>query len=114
MNSAKSGFSLIEAVITFVLIAIISVVALSFFVYCTRMAIQNDARMVAANFARSTMEGLYKLDYNDARLNPQIDTSQALPVGSVLSRYPTTPSRTYTITDAGDYKLITVKVTWNQ
>jgi len=115
MKNTKAGFSLVEAVITITLIAIAAVTALSFIVYCDRLALQADARIAAANFARETMENLYKRDYRDTILNVTIaPISDPLPAGTALNRYPFTPSRRYTVTDMGDYKLITVKVTWNQ
>ena len=123
MRNTKAGFSLIEAVITVMLIAIVAVAALSIFAYCYRLALQADARIVAANFARETMEGLYKKDYGDTGLNETVTHADPLPAGTefgggFLGRYPTA-TREYTIAEnaateqSSDYKLITVTMTWS-
>ncbi len=132
MKKTKAGFSLIEAVIAVVLIAIAAVTALSFIVYCNCFALQADARITAANFARETMEGLYKRDYGDINLTAPvypITGTDPLPAGTAfgsgfLARHTTatrTPTRTYTVAENTDYKatpvvnykLITVTVKWN-
>ena len=120
MKNAKSGFSLIEIVITALIIAIAALTALSFIVYCDRLTLQSDAHITAANFTRETMEDLYKRDYRDTILNATIDQSHGLPTGSdfgsgFLARYPTA-TRKYTITEntGYGYKLITVKTKWDQ
>jgi type II secretory pathway pseudopilin PulG len=118
MKNAKAGFSLLEAVIAIVIIVVAAVTALSYLVYCNRFASRTDARIVAANFARETMEGLYKKHYSDASL--KITTGEGveafLPEASsfgeeFLRRYPNA-TRRYTVTDMGSYKLIKVKVEW--
>jgi type II secretory pathway pseudopilin PulG len=113
MKNTKAGFSLVEAILTIILIAIAAVVALPYLVYCSHFALQTDARMAAANLARGTVEGLYKRAYNDAGLNPTTGTPDSLAGTVFLSRYPTA-ARNYTISDKGDYKLITATVTWDQ
>ena len=120
MKNAKAGFSLIEVLITIALIAIVAVTALSFIVYCDRLALQADTRIVAANFVRETTEVLYKKDYRDISLSATTGDglSDPLPTdpafgSGFISRYPIA-ARTYTVTDNSDYKLITVKVTWSR
>ena len=120
MKNTKAGFSLIEVVITTLLIAIAAVTALSFIVYCDRLTLQADARVTAANFAREKMEDLYKKDYRDASLNETGGTSYPLPVspafgGGFHDRYPTA-AREYTVNEntGYGYKLITVKTKWDQ
>ena len=78
---------------------------------------QAGRRTIAANFVRETMEDLYKREYGDTGLNATVDQPYPLPAGTAfggefLARYPTA-TRKYTITENPDYKLITVKVTWN-
>ena len=120
MKNTKAGFSLIEVVITALLIAIAAVTALSFIVYCDRLTLQADARITAANFARQTMERFYKRNYEDIRLNETGGTLHPLPAsptfgGGFRDRYPTA-AREYTVTEntGYGYKLITTKVKWNQ
>jgi len=120
MKNIKAGFSLIEAILAIILIVITAVGAFSYMVYCSRLTLQADTRIVAANFARETVEDLYKRNYSDPRLNETTgdglsDPLPSAPVfgGAFRSRHPTA-TRKYTIDDMGDYKLITVKVTWDQ
>ena len=118
MKNTKTGFSLIEAIMAIILIAIAVVGSLSYMAYCNRLTLQANARIVAANFARETMEGLYKKDYPGLGVTTGDGLSDPLPGatafgGAFLSRYPTA-TRKYTITDMGGYKLIIAKVTWDQ
>ncbi|MCX5667779.1 MAG: prepilin-type N-terminal cleavage/methylation domain-containing protein [Candidatus Omnitrophica bacterium] len=118
MKNTKAGFSLIEVIIAIILIAIAAIGALSYIVYCNHLTLQVSARIVAANFARETMEGLYKKDYPGLNVTAGDGLSDPLPGatafgGAFLSRY-STATRKYTITDMGGYKLIIAKVTWDQ
>lgn len=118
MKNRRAGFSIIEATVAAIIIAIIAVVALLSMMYCNRIALQADERLTAANFARETIEKLYKKDYSSSELNAVVDAPDALPTGTefgseFLKKYPTA-TRTYTVTDKPDYKLITVKVSWTR
>jgi len=53
------GFTLIEAVVGAVLIAITAVLAFEFFVYCQRFSERTENSLVALNQAREAMERVY-------------------------------------------------------
>ena len=109
MRNSGTGFSLLEIMITVILIAIVAVSAFAFLVYCGHFTAQTDAKMTAANFARETMEDLYMINYNSLPSNG----SPALPTGSRLhDSYNGT--RIYAVTDKADYKMIAVTVSWSQ
>ena len=115
--------SLIEVIVAAMLIAIAALSALSFLVYCSRLAMRTNLRITAANFARETMEGLYKKDYGSSYLKETkaegtvIPKDDPLPTGSEFGsklRDQYGGTRSYTVIDKGDYKIVTVKVNWNQ
>ena len=134
MKNRRTGVSLIELMISVVLIAIVAVMALKFLIYCDAFAMKADAKIAAENFARETMEGLYQKQYADAALttgsyDAGTTSSLALPAGTnfgsrLRNRYPTSNTNTMRIYTVGSeqtdtltntqYKVITVTVTWQQ
>lgn len=113
---SRRGFTLVELIVAMMLISIIIVVGLQFLVYCQRFIIKSGTKLVAANFARETMEELYQDDYYSASLDVGAE-SKPLPTGvefasNLADQYG--GSRECTVTEDADYKVITVTVEWDE
>jgi len=110
----KHGFTLIEVLVGMILVVIISLTGLGFLVHCERLLLKPELRLMAANFGRETIEGLYWADYTN--LPEQTDTQDTFPpqtnFGEGGGTYNWT--RAYSVASKQDYKLITVTVTYNR
>jgi len=100
------GFTLIEAMISLVVVAVL---ALALFAYCAcypQSVIKINRQLMAANLAREVMEQLYW----SRDLTTPVDAS--IPAGALGQGSHTT--RSYSVTDdsTGDYKIITTTVGW--
>lgn len=105
MRDYKRGLTLIEIILSIVLIAIVAITALGFLVYCGRFAVQAGTKITASNFARETMEDHYWDD--------------TLVTESVQDNLPGNRTRTYSVSDPVDgpngsqYRVTNVTIHWN-
>ena len=128
MKNHRRGFTLVEIMLSIVLIAIAAIAGLAFLVFCDRFAMKADSRIMAANFAREKMEDLYMCDCSDSKLDIPAGktTTGFLPdpnplpndyQGFIITHPQYAPARTYAVSDdAGSYahKVIAVTMGWNQ
>lgn len=119
MGKNVKGFTLVEAIVTIIIIAITSVVVLEFFVKFSTIIKQSELKFVAANFARETIEELYLKSYSDTALNPITDADDGLPVMGGINGSPAGllrdvygGTRAYSIVQGTNYKVITATVRW--
>ena len=63
MKNEHAGVTLVELMMTIMLIAIVAVTGLAFLTYCDRYAMIAYSKVAAANLARETMEGCYMTEY---------------------------------------------------
>jgi len=108
MNSDKNkGFSLLEVLVTMIIIAITVISSFEFYAFCMRRLIMN-ARLssIATDLGQETMEKMYFLSLGDSNL---INSSEAL---NLEAGRPGT--RSCNITAKPDYSIIETKVTWTQ
>lgn len=73
----REGFSLVEVLLSLVILSIIVVTFLDFFVFTNKTAVKNNDQLIAIHLAKSTMERI-KLDpfsFIDAPVNNQNLTS---------------------------------------
>jgi prepilin-type N-terminal cleavage/methylation domain-containing protein len=111
------GLTLIELIISIIIVSVISVASFEFFRHCQRFIVDAEIRLGAANFARETME-LSSRSW-DAQISDtagwQPDTP--LPTGGGFGRIRDDygGTREYRVQDGstGEYKVIEVKVDWN-
>ena len=103
VRTTNDGFTLVELLIGMVIIAVVSVMALSFLVYCEKLLLSPELRLIAANKAREKMEGLYWLDYG---------ASGGSDSGTLDGTYKWT--RNWTVSQKTDYAVITVTVDCNR
>lgn len=129
MKIKNSGFSLVEVIISIMLIAVIIITSFQFLIHCESFAMKADAKIAATYFARETLEDLCQKPYTDESLaqgdhDATNTPSLALPTGAAFGsrlcdRYGGT--RTYTVgeekTDdltGTNYRVIEVTVAWNE
>jgi len=118
MTHNRKGVTLVELMITIVVIAIAVVGSLEFFKFCQKNFIINSTlKLMASDFARETMEDLYYRDPDDLDLITPKDVS--LPsTGDFATLADKGGSRSYTVTQGTDaihgtkYKVITITVDW--
>lgn len=107
MRDNKKGLTLIEIILSIVLIAIVAITALGFLVYCGRFAMRTGTRITASNFAREMMEDRYWNDYT------------TLVTGNVVDNLPGNRTRTYAVSNpvngpnGGQYRVTSVTIHWN-
>ncbi|MEE9500429.1 MAG: type II secretion system protein [Candidatus Omnitrophota bacterium] len=112
------GFTVIEMLVSIILIAIISVGAFEFFGHCRRFIVDTELRLSAANFSRETMEGhSWNFEITNTT-NSDWEDDAALPTGEefgsrLYEEY--SGARQYKVETSadGDYNIIEVKVSWN-
>jgi len=99
------GFTLIEVMVTIIIITTILVGAFEFFRHCQRFIVDPELRLIAINYALETME-----DCCWTIANPPL---VPLPAGTLRDLY--AGARTYTITpdSTNNYDIIEVIVDWN-
>ncbi|MEI6863382.1 MAG: prepilin-type N-terminal cleavage/methylation domain-containing protein [Candidatus Omnitrophota bacterium] len=122
MKNNNAGMTLVEIIVAVLLITITTVGSLQFLIYCNKFAFGADTKIMASNFARETMEGLYRESYDlliPGSYPATVVTGQGFDTSSLCTQYGGT--RTYSISPVlhdsvtnTDYKTITVTVTWNQ
>ncbi|MDD5135862.1 MAG: prepilin-type N-terminal cleavage/methylation domain-containing protein [Candidatus Omnitrophica bacterium] len=116
MKNKKAGMTLIEIIVAVIIIAIAGITSFQFLVYCDKLVMQANSKIVAANFAREIAETLYQKDY-DALVSgsgypagiPALGVRLYKGVGS----YDIGTEQVDALTNT-QYKVITVTVTWNQ
>ena len=116
------GTTLLEVIITMIIIVVIAIVGLEFIRQCSLIVRKAELRLIAANFAREKMEELYMTNYG--HLFPGAYTSNWLPENVFTPPFLLAPLRniysgdgSYTVEidkDAAnnEYKIITSTVTW--
>ena len=118
----KKAATLVELVVTMVLLCVVVVSAFSAYAYISAYSMRADNYAFATEFLCQTLETLSSYGYNHPALselladNPHADV---LPVCNLRDKYNGT--RRYTVSQAtwdpnfvdSFYKLITVTVTWN-
>lgn len=114
INKKFGGFTLIEAIAACCLVAFIVVAGFSFYPYYKQSLIRAEMRLAALNLARSTMEALCWDSTDVANTNGELNSPIQTADLGVLAKA-TNPIRLYSITtdSTGNYKIITVRVTWN-
>jgi len=105
----KKGFTLIEAMVAMVLIAVVVVANFEFFRYSYRLINYAELRIKASNLARETMEELYwnpdLADTNGDSMDYNFEESDQFRVDH-------SGARIHSVNDTNDYKVITVTVKW--
>jgi Tfp pilus assembly protein PilE len=130
----RKGQTLFEAILAVIIVAVIAMVVMEFYVTNKRLIQRNKLRVMAANFARETMESLYTKSLTDIEtipFNAQIKRTTDMPdfpyKASVPLGLPSSttdmpslgelkkhnPQRYFTVTHHDVYDVITVTVTWN-
>ena len=109
-----TGFSFVELMVGIIVVAAVSVTALEFLVHCQRLVLVPRLRLMAVNFARETMEGLYQQPYIELTTPSaaELELPTGGEIGVLRDRYGGT--RNCTITDVDNYKVITVTVSWQR
>ena len=114
----KKAFSLVEIIVSIVLITITAICTLEFLRYATQAVKKNDMRAEATYFAIETMEK----QYLNSQVVPQANVQDALPTaggvgtsGELHNTY--SGSRSYNVTagrNGAPYGVLKVTVAWNQ
>lgn len=107
---------MVEIIVAITLIAIVSVTSLAFYSFTAHFGSLTNLRLMAANFARQTMERQYMKTYANLTLGgPYSDSLPTSGLYSVLYNFG--GSRNYKVespTGGGsNYKVITVTVSWD-
>ncbi|MDO8536265.1 MAG: prepilin-type N-terminal cleavage/methylation domain-containing protein [Candidatus Omnitrophota bacterium] len=127
---SKKGVSMIELVITMLLIAIIATSTFDFYAYINRFSIKAENYSAATEYCAEVLEWLLSLDYNDPALNVGAHTPtviipsepelvDGMPPQCILRKYG--GRRDYSVSENiwdsswadSFYKTLTVAVTWN-
>ena len=134
----RRGLSLVEIFVGMAVAIIASVVALQFLIYCERIALQPRLRLIAANFAKETIESLYQKSFNDlpstidTGTDSETDTETSVDATPDINIEPYTSNpdlkllferyhgtRSYTVEEKSGtdnvhaYKVVKVKVDWS-
>ena len=124
MKNERTGFTLVEIIVSLALIAVVVITSLQFLIYCDSFAMKANEKIAAENFAREAMEGLYQKQYSDNTITANTNYgTNTLPTGAAFGSslrdkhsgtrtYSVGPEQTDTLTNT-QYKVITVTVTWN-
>jgi type II secretory pathway pseudopilin PulG len=117
-NKIISGFTLIEVVMANVMLIVLVLAGLSFYQYCSHSIVDSKLRLMAANFARETMEMRY-FDDTLTETGGVWQNDTALPTGAAfgaLLRDNHDGTRQYKVTSSpsGPYLILETKVTWNE
>ena len=125
---SKRALSMVELVVTMVLLVIVVISAFSLYAYISTFSVKADNYAAATEFLCQTLETLSNCSYNDDALsalpavNPHpnaLPDNIALPVCNLRDKYGGT--RSYTVSEAlwdatypdSLYKTITVTINWN-
>jgi len=110
MAKYNKGFTLIEIMVSILMLALISGTVLGFFSQHLNLALRNENRLRAANVARQTMEGLYW----QQGLNTAVNTPVNIPAGAMgMARNPVSFSSVADGSGATPrYRVITTVVRW--
>ena len=120
MTTKTNGMTLVEVLVTIVIVAILALGAGGFFSFCERFIVDSELRLMAVNFAAEVMEERYWNSLIDE--TPDTSPVDGIPdwvtappplSGSRIDDY-YSGARHYKVATStdGSYRIIETKVTW--